>query len=770
MNLKPVLDSLYQGKLDMMTTDFSINVSRRVKELLDKQLLSNDELAEIYDILLISNIIYNNTNHPCPLEDGVYDNLVVKYNFHTNNQAPVGAPPIKFDVKEDEEVYVPELKQIVTRINTEDMLYFDTLTKNGPPIPQDFENRSDLVLVSKMVSNTAHVYPELVGTLDKCKFVLNSQAAERGLLDDNTFGNFLIFERDFFKHEYIGGSYTSILAELKYDGISVEAEIDGDTIVSARTRGDTDNDEASDLTPVLKGFKFHRATEHVPKGTVFGIKFEAIVTYYNMNRLKNLFGKSYTNPRNAVKGLLAGLDARKYLDFITLVPLACSKNLGIDNRQVEIEFLNKYYSTGVDLRYQVLSGDYVSLLFQVKKFVDEAEFMRPYLPFMYDGVVVSYTDPHLINYLGRSKSVNKYSTAIKFNALKKSTIFTGYSFSVGQNGLITPMVHFNPIEFIGGIHDKTTGHSLKRFRDLALRLKDVIDIEYVNDVICYVTKPYNSHNLNNQNPIIEFPTHCESCGGEIMMSDSGDSAYCVNMLCPERNIARMTNMLKKLNIKDFGTETVRVLYRIGVRNLAGLFAMDISMKEILKTNIGEVNTEKLFSRIQEIRELDFPDYRIIGSLGFSSIASEKWKLIMRHLNLDTLISGNDETIAAILGPIKGIGPTAIKTIISERPIFIQDLLAIKEQIPDMVPSYGDNTIKPSVRFTGIRDQQLEEAFNKIGYDADGNKPVTGKTNILVVPYAGYQSSKVNKVKPTCLIVTPEQAWKVINGEVNVTFF
>ena len=46
-------------------------------------------------------------------------------------------------------------------------------------------------------------------------------------------------------------------------------------------RGDTSNNEASDLTPILGGLEFPRAKGVVDESEVFGIKFEYIVTDNN---------------------------------------------------------------------------------------------------------------------------------------------------------------------------------------------------------------------------------------------------------------------------------------------------------------------------------------------------------------------------------------------------------------------------------------------------------------------------------------------------------
>ena len=250
----------------------------------------------------------------------------------------------------------------------------------------------------------------------------------------------------------------------------------------------------------------------------FGIKFEAIITYDNLARIAQQFGKVYKNARVAIIGILGSRDARMYRDFITLVPIRTG-GLNFTDPVQEIEFLNTYYSNGVGMRYAVLtSSDYTTLLYRVKRFKDEAEYMRRYLGFMYDGVVINYADPDVKRNLGRQNSIDLWSMAIKFNALEKNTYFYGYKYTIGQDGRITPMAYFAPVEFNGSIHDKTTVHSYKRFKDLGLKIGDIVSIKYVNDVICYLSKPDITYNRENPNPVLEFPTHCPSCGSPLMFS------------------------------------------------------------------------------------------------------------------------------------------------------------------------------------------------------------------------------------------------------------
>lgn len=754
--LNAILKELKAGNLNSITIDNSILINNTTMELLKLSDHTVDQVAMLGLIVGISNILYNNTDRVIlPLEDGVYDILLALYKRH-NPRYQVGAEPIQFAASAMINTQLP-VKHLVNPLikygSKEDCLFYEDLIKKPKLNRADFLVRPIIKTnaLNRRSLNTPHLYPELAGTLDKCKFVLNSQAVERGVFDDP---NVAVFERDVIQRDIQSGLIDPdrifyLVLELKSDGVAVVAKVAGNKILYATGRGDTNNNITTDLTPILEGYRFRHADE-IPKDNEFGIQFEAVITYDNLYRLNQLNGKEYKNCRNAIIGILSSSDANVFRDYITLIPLATS--LGVD-RLTEIEFLNKYYNTGEYLRYSVIKGNYKEILFQVKKFVEEAEHMRAFLPYMYDGVVVSYIEPDLIDALGRQNSVNKYSTAIKFNAMKKQTIFLGYTYTVGQNGVVTPMIHYNPVEFYGTIHNKSTGHSYKRFRELSLKQGDIVSVEYTNDVMPYVTKLDLNDNITNPNEVVEFIKICPSCGNILKESDSGKSIICDNIKCTERNINRMVNMLQKLNLKDFSEESLRSIAKF---SLSELFALTIDDVRFL----GELTSQKFMERIRHLKETPIFDYKIVGALGFSSIAVEKWKLILNHITIDQIIQTPHELLKQTLVSIKGIGPMAADTICTEREFFLNDLMTINN-MTNIIPSIGAKFGK-SIRFTGIRDKTLTDELNSRGHDANDSAGVTKTTDILVVPYDGYVSSKTAKAGPETIIVSHSDFTNNIN--------
>lgn len=749
--LTNILNQLLSQNLSCLNPENIRIVSEESMRIINKENLDEYDVENAGMIISISQIVYNNTDKEILfLDDGVYDLLLEKYkNYNINFQ--VGAPVIKFDQYGD--TINQQEKELMSFVSSDpqkfidNSLFYQDLSKS-PAIDINILNdsivRNSGKVISKRNINVPHKYPKLVGSLDKCKFVLNKEAADRGVFDDE---NVKIFERDFLgKHLQMGlinmDTPFELIAELKYDGVSVEADVT-DKILSARSRGDANEDIAADLTDILGGYKFPYAVP-LSESEAFGIKFEAIIEYRNLQKMSELRGKNYKNSRNGIIGLLGSSDAYDYRDLITLIPLATSiKDI---DRVDEINFLNKYYNSGEYLRYAVLRGTYVDILFQVYKFVHEAEAMRNMLPFMYDGVVISYRDKNIINALGRENSINKYSVAIKFNPLIREAVFTGYSYTIGQDGIITPMIHYTPVEFYGTIHSKSSGHSYRRFQELNLAVGDIVQIEYTNDVMPYVTKS-NTTIINNPNPPEQFPIVCPYCGSKIVFHESGKSAYCPNINCPERIICRIANMMDKLNIKDFGEETFRVL---GTKSLTELLNYDLNTLQSF--GLGPIVSEKLLDRINGLKQNSIYDYKIIGSLGFSGIAIETWKKILKNIDIADIVYKTNEELYNELVSIKGIGQIIANIIISERQYFSADLFTILN-MENIIRSKGIINTGKIIRYSGCRpDDELSLYLESKGCDSNGNASVTKSTDILVVPYIGYNSSKVQKISENTIIV------------------
>jgi DNA ligase (NAD+) len=736
-----VLNSLGIGDAkEARSVDFCMYSSDYAVKLIETKDWDTDQ-QEIADLILrISNIMYNDTSDDVlPLDDGVYDQLLERYKYYNPNYA-IGATPILIEEHAQNEF---EDKKVMCTVVTDEekksKLYVEDIHKQNIPMSYGLRPVTMCYItrdpITKRLINVKHKYPELVGTLDKCKFVLNNDAKDKGVFDKDT--SVKVFERDFI-HKCLESGVISpeetfeMVGELKYDGVSVEAEVRGDTIITALSRGDTADNVATDLTPILGGYKFPYAKD-VPNDIIFGIKFEAVMLKRDMERLALKRGKSYKNCRNAIIGLFSSSDAYKFVDYITLIPLSTSLDMP---RAEELKFLNHYYSSGQCNRHVFFKGNYYEILFQVKQFTESAEIIRKILPYMIDGVVISFTDPDKIARLGRVNSVNKYSMAIKFNPKNVRTIFLGYTFNIGKSGDVIPMVHFKPCEFIGGIHTKQTLHSYQRFVDLNLIKGQQIDIEYRNDVITYVTKPDTEYNRNIQGEPEKFIEYCPFCGSKIVISDSGKSAKCPNVYCPERSVFRMVDMISKLGFIDFSEEAIRA---IGVKSFYELINLSINDVAVLGPN----DSVKFITCVDKLKNDKIADFKILSAFSFTGMADEKWKIILENLTIKDIASMSDDQLINALTGIKGVGPGTIDSIINCRAIYNHELNAAIDNL-NIVDSKGAEKL-PRVSFTGFRDAELVALLRQHGFDA-GEYSVSSKISALIAKDKNESSTKITKAK------------------------
>lgn len=759
MDYKLVIDNILKST-ECGCTDSAYNNAELLntisKKIYNKSSLDSGDIDILKDILSICNILYNNTDRDhLPIDDGFYDLLLEKYRKYNPN-FQVGSKIVSFDPSNKSSIINPnKCRRLITFVDKnefKDKMFFNDIVVDPTRYidSRDFEHSSSgsTDYISKRKHDTIHEHPELIGTLDKCKFVLDLDAMERGVYTDS---NVKILERDFFQNHLMNGIITpnqsfDMILELKYDGVSVEADCSGE-LISARSRGDVAIGKASDLTPLLKGYRFPHRDINAP---IVGVKFEAIITNDDLYRFNMARGYEYKNGRSAIVGLMASSDAWKYREFITLVPLAVESSVYHNecqsDRLREIDYLNTYFvSKGCPLRYTIVNGTYKENLVWINMFVQNAENLRYMVPFMYDGVVVSYRDESIRQKLGRENFINKFSMAIKFNPLRRTTTFRGYTYTVGQDGSITPMIHYDPVEFYGTIHDKSSGHSYARFNELQLHNGDLINVEYVNDVMPYVTKPFSDFNIQNDQifPLEKFPEQCPICGSPLMISPSKKSVKCTNIQCGGRALSRMVNTCQKLGLDGFGESTIIQIGAYHLSEMIQMFLSDNWYNILQSKGFGPTESINLINQIDGLIHKPIVETQLFGAIGFSGISTKTWELILSHVSYDDirLLGNNDNmTVYTKLKPIKGIGPATIDTIRTEMEYFRDDLdwMYTNANVQRFV-----YTKRKKIKVSGFRDPDFERYLCSIGFDVDDGA-VTKDTSYLLIPDVSYSSSKTKR--------------------------
>lgn len=684
--------------------------------LLQKKSIDIEDYAILSDLLCVLNTIYESIGISI-IDDDIYDKLQNLYQSYTDgvqykNFITLDTSKLDIQISED---FNPSS---VTSVSF-----------NGYDGEVKKELKSLFIFDDSVLNTQKEIIHDtkMVGTLDKCKFILVNDVPQ-DLLNDPSVS---ILERDFFGY-HIGKGIISpdeiinVVVELKYDGLSIVSEIDRGNVKSAITRGDLSQNTGANRINALKNKYFPKHYDE--KMDPDFVKFEAIITYDDLYRYNAKENIKYKNPRTAISGIMNRLDVENFEEYITLVPLKSATFADKMDRAAEIELLSDIYSTRIPINklYRVISGNYIQVLYQIKMFAEEANLSRDTMPFMYDGVVISYIDKHIIKKLGRKNHVDKYSIALKFPSLSKVTTFRDYFYTVGKDGRITPMAEFDIIEFNGTVHTISSLHSYKRYKELGLFPGEQIQVDYVNDVMPYIKKISDTH--------CEVPDIiCPECGTSATIIK--DMAFCKNPNCSGIIKARTTDMLAKLG---FDGISISFVERTKLSTLLEVLTLDeIKLKSF---GFGTVQIINILQSINIVKGREILDYNYIGSFGFTGISNERFKLILAQYNINELIDiCNNKEIEKLVS-IRGIGIVIAETIIREMPIFMNDILACMNILNIFTTKGSTNESKGVIKISGFRDDQVLQMLTNRGYDVSYTA-VNKNTDYLIVPDKYYKSSK-----------------------------
>ena len=214
MNLQFIFDELCKGNLSVLTLEAQQYIANESMRILNSnEIYMSGNVKETIKLLcMIGNITYNRTDLTVlPILDEIYDKLINLYKLLDKN-FQVGSAVVYFKsqaaeiMEKNKEVIIDPVKFIqheerdeIRQHYADRIMSFDQ--GNRYTHDEIFGTKSPIWSngeISKRLHDTKHNHPQLVGTLDKAKFVLDSDAMELDLYDDPAT---VILERDFFwKH------------------------------------------------------------------------------------------------------------------------------------------------------------------------------------------------------------------------------------------------------------------------------------------------------------------------------------------------------------------------------------------------------------------------------------------------------------------------------------------------------------------------------------------------------------------------------------------
>lgn len=424
------------------------------------------------------------------------------------------------------------------------------------------------------------------------------------------------------------GDDLTFTAELKLDGLALNAVYEDGRLMVAATRGDGETGE--DITANARTIKNLPLTiDGAPSR--FEVRGEVVMTFADFADLNTAQamngGKIFANPRNAAAGSLRQLDAqvtaKRPLSFY-------AHGLGMfegeKKPELHSEALDWLEKRGFALSQKsaVLSGIPTLLDFH-----RDCEASRADMPFSVDGVVYkvdAFVRQERIGYTGRSP---RFALAHKFSAEKATTKVLAIDVQVGRTGVLTPVARLAPITVGGVVVANATLHNRefigmlpnKVIKDgfIDIRIGDTVEVLRAGDVIPKVAAVYGDRR-NPNSAAFDFPAHCPSCGKKIKREEK--ISRCVNVECKARVRAQLAHFVSRsaMDIDGIGGTLLEKLFAAGfVRRPSDLY--QLKKEQLLSLDlIADLSADNILTAIEKSKETTLP--RLLFALGIPLAGEE----------------------------------------------------------------------------------------------------------------------------------------------------
>lgn len=533
------------------------------------------------------------------------------------------------------------------------------------------------------------------------------------------------------------GSMPQIVAELKYDGLSISLWYKNGTLIHALTRGDgVRGDDVLQNVLTIPSIPRHITRDDIPQE--FELRGEVLMPWNSFERLNKEREEQeeplFANPRNAASGTLKlqdsnevarrGLDA--YLYYLLGEQLPATTHY--DN-------LLKVKEWGFRVSDAITC---CSTLDEVFSFISHWDTARKSLPVATDGVVLKVNDLRQQQQLGFTAKCPRWAIAYKFQPERQQSKLLAVTYQVGRTGIVTPVANMTPVQLSGTVVRRATLHNADFMQALGLHTGDTVWVEKGGEIIPKITAVVHDKRLQNAAPI-EFIHVCPECGTPLVRNEEEAAWYCPNEDgCPPQIKGKIEHFVsrKAMNIDGIGRETIDQLYSVGLlRTVAdlyrltedGLIAQEGFQSKGAKNILDGVNASK---RV--------PWSRVLFALGIRFVGETTAKKLARAFpSFDALRQASKEQLMQV----EDVGPQIADSICewmlrTDHLTLIEQLRAagvqlestMEEQTPKTTVLEGKNIVI-SGTFSRFSREQLKQMVEDNGGKNVGS--VSKKTSFIL---------------------------------------
>lgn len=539
----------------------------------------------------------------------------------------------------------------------------------------------------------------------------------------------------------VGGT-PEVMAELKFDGVSISVIYEEGVLTQALTRGDGQYGE--DVTIAIRAI---RAIPLRIKGDDLPDRVEArgeiLLPWKDFERLNAAREEAgeplFANPRNAVSGTI------KTRDHISEVvshrrPTARFYYLLSDDEEwlpaLQCDRLEAMRQMGLPVSRH---GRLCRSAEEVAAFLDYWDTHRHELEVATDGVVLKVNDYRLHDRIGTTAKSPKWAIAYKFDAEKAVTRLLRVQYQTGRTGIVTPVAELEPVELSGTTVSRATLNNEDFIRSLDLHEGDLVSVEKGGEIIPKITRVRTDLRDAQAGGPVAMPADCPSCGTPLTRREGEAGLFCPNRWgCPAQIEGRIAHFCSRKAMDIFiGPSAIHAMTTLlGLRTAAELYSL--TEEELVRLPLfKEAKAQNLLRSIEESKAKPFE--KVLFALGIPLVGSKVAEILARHSGtVDRLFGASQEELESIpeVGPM--IAQSVRDFAAEPRNVAMVDRLrraglhfAVQEQEESgpVSATLEGETIVVSGVFHRIGRDELKDLLQRHG--AKVGSSVTGKTTLLI---------------------------------------
>lgn len=539
--------------------------------------------------------------------------------------------------------------------------------------------------------------------------------------------------------EHIGK--VEYMCELKIDGLAVSLKYEDGRFVQGLTRGDGTTGE--DITENLR--TIHAIPLKIKEPLNVEVRGEAYMPRRSFMRLNDERKKNeeqpFANPRNAAAGSLRQLDPKLAAKRKLSVFLYSVNDFTDFNATTQSDALDELDRLGFKTNHErARVEDIEGVLEYIKKWTKQ----REQLSYDIDGIVIKVNDLDQQDEMGFTQKSPRWAIAYKFPAEEVVTELKDIELSIGRTGVVTPTAILEPIRVAGTTVSRASLHNEDLIKERDIRIGDSVIVKKAGDIIPEVVRSIIDRRPNDAKPY-RMPTHCPSCGHELVRIEGEVALRCINPKCQAQLVEGLIHFVSRqaMNIDGLGNKIIQQLYHHQlIKDVGDIFYL--TKEDLLPLErMGTKKVENLLSAIEHAKQNSLE--HLLFGLGIRHLGAKASQILAEKFEtMDRLLKVTEEELIAI----HDIGDKLAQSVVTY--LDNEDIKALIEKLKDK---------NVNMTYKGVKSSEIE------GHPEFQNKTIvlTGKlqqmTRKEATTWLEMQGAKVTSsvTKSTDLVIAGEDA-------------